>query len=111
MIVSRLALPLPGVGVATTVSRVCDHFDHFEQTHSAPQSADGPAVWTRRRLAPPGGDLFDQPLVIKVRGRGLVVVTGCGHCTGWRAQHALARALPKAWVQPSVGSRYQLSAA
>jgi 7,8-dihydropterin-6-yl-methyl-4-(beta-D-ribofuranosyl)aminobenzene 5'-phosphate synthase len=109
----------------------------------------------------------DQALVINVRGRGLVVVTGCGHagvvniarqalrltgvdrlhaliggfhlsgpafepiieptvaaltelapalivpghCTGWRAQHALARALPKAWVQPSVGSRYQLSAA
>ena len=108
--------------------------------------------------------LDDQALVINVRGRGLVVVTGCGHagvvniarqalrltgvdrlhaliggfhlsgpafepiieptvaaltelapalivpghCTGWRAQHALARALPEAWVQPSVGSRYQL---
>jgi 7,8-dihydropterin-6-yl-methyl-4-(beta-D-ribofuranosyl)aminobenzene 5'-phosphate synthase len=371
VIVSRLNLPLPGVGRATTVSRVCDHSDHFEQTHSAPRSAGGPAVdpvtlpevdevsvltlvdnvfdallpsggpvtrpvmgtgrvpapqftsgqtaaglraehgfsalvtarrgdqsttvlfdtgvspdglavnagflglgvgdiqgvvlshghfdhaggfpglarlrgrsglpltvhpavWTRRRLAPPGGEPFemptlspgaleregfqvierrqpsllaggsilitgevdrttefergmppphqawdgtqwrhdaavvdDQALVINVRGRGLVVVTGCGHagvvniarqalrltgvdrlhaliggfhlsgpafepiieptvaaltelapalivpghCTGWRAQHALARALPEAWVQPSVGSRYQLSAA
>jgi 7,8-dihydropterin-6-yl-methyl-4-(beta-D-ribofuranosyl)aminobenzene 5'-phosphate synthase len=34
-----------------------------------------------------------------------------GHCTGWRAQHALAQTLPDAWVQTSVGTRYQLSAA
>lgn len=109
----------------------------------------------------------DQALVISVRGRGLVVVTGCGHagvvniirhamrltgasrllaviggfhlsgpafepviaptvaaltelapelivpshCTGWRAQHTLAAALPDAWVQGSVGTTYTLSAA
>ena len=109
----------------------------------------------------------DQALVISVRGRGLVVITGCGHagvvnivrhamrldwrrlllaviggfhlsgpafepviaptvaaltelapgliapghCTGWRAQHALAAALPQAWVQGSVGTTYTLSAA
>jgi len=109
----------------------------------------------------------DQALVINVRGRGLVIVTGCGHagvvniirqamrltgvrrllaviggfhlsgpafepiieptvaaltelapqlivpshCTGWRAQHTLAAALPDAWVQSSVGSAYTLSAA
>lgn len=109
----------------------------------------------------------DQALVIRVRGRGLVVITGCGHagvvnivrhamrltgedrllaviggfhlngpafepvieptvtaltelspdlivpghCTGWRAQHALAAALPAAWVQTSVGTAYTLSAA
>jgi 7,8-dihydropterin-6-yl-methyl-4-(beta-D-ribofuranosyl)aminobenzene 5'-phosphate synthase len=109
----------------------------------------------------------DQALVINVRGRGLVIITGCGHsgvvnivrqaarltgiskllaviggfhlsgpafepiieptvaaltelapdlivpghCTGWRAQHALAATLPKAWVQGSVGSKYTLSAA
>jgi 7,8-dihydropterin-6-yl-methyl-4-(beta-D-ribofuranosyl)aminobenzene 5'-phosphate synthase len=109
----------------------------------------------------------DQALVISVRGRGLVVITGCGHagvvniirhamrltgvsrllaviggfhlsgpafepvieptvaaltelapevivpghCTGWRAQHALAAALPDAWVQTSVGTTYTLSAA
>ena len=108
----------------------------------------------------------DQALVISVRGRGLVVITGCGHagvvnivrhamrltgvsallaviggfhlsgpafepviaptvaaltelapglivpghCTGWRAQHALAAALPAAWVQTSVGTTYTLSA-
>jgi 7,8-dihydropterin-6-yl-methyl-4-(beta-D-ribofuranosyl)aminobenzene 5'-phosphate synthase len=109
----------------------------------------------------------DQALVVNVRGRGLVIVTGCGHagvvniirhamrltgvtrllaviggfhlsgpafepviaptvaaltelapglivpahCTGWRAQHILAAALPDAWVQSSVGSAYTLSAA
>jgi 7,8-dihydropterin-6-yl-methyl-4-(beta-D-ribofuranosyl)aminobenzene 5'-phosphate synthase len=109
----------------------------------------------------------DQALVISVRGKGLVVITGCGHagvvniirhamrltgvsrllaviggfhlsgpafepviaptvaaltelapeliapghCTGWRAQHALAATLPDAWVQSSVGTTYTLSAA
>jgi 7,8-dihydropterin-6-yl-methyl-4-(beta-D-ribofuranosyl)aminobenzene 5'-phosphate synthase len=109
----------------------------------------------------------DQALVINVRGRGLVIITGCGHagvvnivrhamrlvgvrrllaviggfhlsgpafepviaptvaaltelapeliapghCTGWRAQHTLAAALPGAWVQSSVGTTYTLSAA
>jgi 7,8-dihydropterin-6-yl-methyl-4-(beta-D-ribofuranosyl)aminobenzene 5'-phosphate synthase len=108
----------------------------------------------------------DQALVVNVRGRGLVVVTGCGHagvvniirqamrltgvsrlfaviggfhlsgpyfepiieptvaaltelapelivpahCTGWRAQHRLASALPAAWVQSSVGTTCTLSA-
>jgi 7,8-dihydropterin-6-yl-methyl-4-(beta-D-ribofuranosyl)aminobenzene 5'-phosphate synthase len=108
----------------------------------------------------------DQALVVNVRGRGLVVITGCGHagvvnivrhamrltratrlhavlggfhlsgpafepiigptvaalaelapalivpahCTGWRAQHALARALPDAWVQSSVGTSYRIDA-
>jgi 7,8-dihydropterin-6-yl-methyl-4-(beta-D-ribofuranosyl)aminobenzene 5'-phosphate synthase len=109
----------------------------------------------------------DQALVINVRGRGLVIITGCGHagvvniirhamrltgvsrllaviggfhlsgpafepvieptvaalselapelivpghCTGWRAQHALAASLPAAWAQTSVGTTYTLSAA
>jgi 7,8-dihydropterin-6-yl-methyl-4-(beta-D-ribofuranosyl)aminobenzene 5'-phosphate synthase len=193
-----------------------------------------PAAWTRRRLAPPGGQPFemptlspgalaregfqlierrqpsvlvdgsilitgeverttgfergmppahqawdgrdwhhdaevidDQALVVHVRGQGLVVLSGCGHagivnivrhamrltgvpqlhaviggfhlsgpafepiiaptvlaltelapamivpghCTGWRAQHTLAAALPDAWVPSSVGSSYRLSAA
>lgn len=111
--------------------------------------------------------LDDQALVVHVRGRGLVVLTGCGHagvinivrhaqrltgvdrlhalvgglhlggpafepvigptvtaltdlapslvvpghCTGWRAQHALAAALPDAWVQSSSGTSYTLRAA
>lgn len=33
-----------------------------------------------------------------------------GHCTGWRAQHALAAALPDSWVQSSSGTTYQLTA-
>jgi 7,8-dihydropterin-6-yl-methyl-4-(beta-D-ribofuranosyl)aminobenzene 5'-phosphate synthase len=109
----------------------------------------------------------DQALVVHVRGRGLVVLTGCahagainivrhaqrltgvptlhalvgglhlggpafepiidptvraltefapalvvpGHCTGWRAQHALASAVPDAWVAGSSGSSYRLAAA
>jgi 7,8-dihydropterin-6-yl-methyl-4-(beta-D-ribofuranosyl)aminobenzene 5'-phosphate synthase len=28
-----------------------------------------------------------------------------GHCTGWRAAHELARRLPEAYVQTSVGTR------
>jgi hypothetical protein len=30
------------------------------------------------------------------------------HCTGWRATHALAAALPDAFVPDSVGARYIL---
>ncbi|GAA4900507.1 7,8-dihydropterin-6-yl-methyl-4-(beta-D-ribofuranosyl)aminobenzene 5'-phosphate synthase [Actinomycetospora succinea] len=108
----------------------------------------------------------DQALVVHLRGRGLVVLTGCGHagavnivrharrltgvprlhallgglhlggpwfepvigptvtalteldpalvvpghCTGWRAQHALAAALPGAWSQGSSGSAFRLVA-
>lgn len=111
--------------------------------------------------------LDDQALIAHVRGKGLVVLTGCGHagivniaryaqkltgiddiycivggfhlsgpifepiigptaaalaeldptiimpahCTGWRAQHMLAAALPDAWVQTSVGTRLELTSA
>ena len=233
-----------GVGLADVQGVVLSH-GHFDHTGGFPGLARlrgrsglpltvHPAVWTRRRLAPPAGAPFemptlsraaleqegfqvierrqpsllaggsilitgevdrttefergmppphqawdgtawrpdalvidDQALVINVRGQGLVVVTGCGHagvvnivrqarrltgvdrlhaliggfhlsgpafepiieptvaaltelapalivpghCTGWRAQHALERALPDAWLQASVGSRYRLAAA
>ena len=102
----------------------------------------------------------DQNVVVNVRGKGLVVVSGCSHagavnvlrnaqrltgedriagfvgglhltgglfepiigetvaalaemrvevvmpahCTGWRAVHALAKAMPEAFVQPSIGT-------
>jgi 7,8-dihydropterin-6-yl-methyl-4-(beta-D-ribofuranosyl)aminobenzene 5'-phosphate synthase len=108
--------------------------------------------------------LDDQALVANVRGRGLVVITGCGHagvvnvvryaqkltgiervyaivggfhlatspletvvwptvealagfapevivpthCTGWRANHAIAAAFPEAFVPGSVGTKYVL---
>jgi 7,8-dihydropterin-6-yl-methyl-4-(beta-D-ribofuranosyl)aminobenzene 5'-phosphate synthase len=111
--------------------------------------------------------LDDQALVVHLRGRGLVILTGCGHagainivryaqrltavpalhallgglhlsgrafepvigptisaltdlapdllvpghCTGWRAQHGLAAALPDAWTPGSSGSSYRLTAA
>jgi 7,8-dihydropterin-6-yl-methyl-4-(beta-D-ribofuranosyl)aminobenzene 5'-phosphate synthase len=107
----------------------------------------------------------DQAVVAHVRGRGLVVLSGCshagainvlrqaqrltgearvhafvggmhlsgpafeplipptldeleaigpdwivpGHCTGWRAQHELARRLPDAYVQTSVGTRLRFA--
>jgi 7,8-dihydropterin-6-yl-methyl-4-(beta-D-ribofuranosyl)aminobenzene 5'-phosphate synthase len=33
------------------------------------------------------------------------------HCTGWRATHALAAALPEAFVQPSVGTVFRFASA
>jgi 7,8-dihydropterin-6-yl-methyl-4-(beta-D-ribofuranosyl)aminobenzene 5'-phosphate synthase len=111
--------------------------------------------------------LDDQALLVNVAGRGLVVLTGCGHsgvvniaryahrltgidhlhaliggfhlngplfepvigptcdalaelspdvivpahCTGWKATHALAARFPDAFIQNSVGTRYDLTAA
>jgi len=108
--------------------------------------------------------LDDQAVVLNVRDKGLVVITGCGHsgivnivryagkltgvervyaviggfhlngplfepiipatcralaemapavivpahCTGWRATHALAAAFPDAFIQNSVGTRFEL---
>jgi len=108
--------------------------------------------------------LDDQAAVLNVRGKGLVVLTGCGHagivnivryakkltgidsvyaviggfhldgplfepiipsvcdslaaigpqvivpahCTGWAAMHALANALPDAFIPNSVGTRFEL---
>jgi 7,8-dihydropterin-6-yl-methyl-4-(beta-D-ribofuranosyl)aminobenzene 5'-phosphate synthase len=110
--------------------------------------------------------LDDQALVVHLRGRGLLVLTGCGHagvvniarhamrltgvarveallggfhltgagfepiipatvealvdlapgllvpahCTGWKAQHRLAAALPEAFVPNAVGTSYTLTA-
>lgn len=107
----------------------------------------------------------DQAVVVNVRKKGLVILTGCGHagaintirqaqeltgeqrvhaviggfhlsgplfepiiaptvaalkemnpelvvpahCTGWKAVHAIARELPQAFVQNSVGTRFVLS--
>jgi 7,8-dihydropterin-6-yl-methyl-4-(beta-D-ribofuranosyl)aminobenzene 5'-phosphate synthase len=111
--------------------------------------------------------LDDQALIANVAGRGLVILTGCGHagiinicryaqrltgiaklhaviggfhltgplfepviadtvsalgqlapdvivpahCTGWKATHAIARRLPAAFIQNSVGTTFHLSAA
>jgi 7,8-dihydropterin-6-yl-methyl-4-(beta-D-ribofuranosyl)aminobenzene 5'-phosphate synthase len=123
-------------------------------------------AWDGAQWQPDRQVIDDQALVVHVRGRGLVVLTGCGHagvvnivrhalrltgvgrlhalvggfhlggpafepiiaptvdaltalapelvvpghCTGWRAQHALAAALPAAFVPGSSGSTYRLAA-
>jgi 7,8-dihydropterin-6-yl-methyl-4-(beta-D-ribofuranosyl)aminobenzene 5'-phosphate synthase len=123
--------------------------------------------WTGTTWEPDPLVLDDQALVVNVRGKGLVIVTGCGHagainivrhaqrltgiprlhallgglhlsgaffaptiaptvaaltelapdllvpghCTGWRAQHTLAAALPNSWIQGSSGTQYHLTAA
>ncbi|HEX6311562.1 MAG TPA: MBL fold metallo-hydrolase, partial [Acidimicrobiia bacterium] len=111
--------------------------------------------------------LDDQALIANVAGKGLVVLTGCGHagvinicryaqrltgvdrlhavmggfhlngplfepiigdtvaaferlapdvvvpthCTGWKATHAIARRLPDAFIQNSVGTTFELTSA
>ncbi|MGX7681390.1 MBL fold metallo-hydrolase [Jatrophihabitans sp. DSM 45814] len=140
------------------VDRTTDFEHGMPPTHQA---------WNGSTWQPDPLVLDDQALVVQVRGRGLVVLTGCGHagainivrhaqrltqvpvlhalmgglhlggpafepiigrtadaltemapalvvaghCTGWRAQHALAKALPEAWVAGSSGSSFRFSAA
>jgi 7,8-dihydropterin-6-yl-methyl-4-(beta-D-ribofuranosyl)aminobenzene 5'-phosphate synthase len=122
-------------------------------------------AWLGGRWEPDPLVLDDQALIVNVRGRGLVVITGCGHagvvniaryarrlcrgaplyallggfhlngpafepliprvltdlaelnpdvlvpahCTGWRAQHALAARFPDAFIPSSVGTSLCLS--
>ena len=138
-----------------------DRTTEFEHGMPAPHQAWDGTGWHHDPTV-----IDDQALVVNVRGKGLVIVTGCGHagivniarharrltgvervhaiiggfhlggpafepiiaptvaaltelapslivpghCTGWRAQHALASALPEAWVQSSTGSAYRLEA-
>lgn len=139
-----------------------DRTTEFERGMPPPHQAWDGAQWRHDPLV-----LDDQALVVHVRGRGLVVLTGCGHagavnivrsalrltgvdrlhallgglhltgpgfepiipptvqaltelapdvvapghCTGWRAQHALAAALPGAYVAASSGTAYTFGAA
>jgi 7,8-dihydropterin-6-yl-methyl-4-(beta-D-ribofuranosyl)aminobenzene 5'-phosphate synthase len=58
------------------------------------------------------GSLFETiipPTVAALRdiGVGMLVPS---HCTGWRATHRLAAAMPEAFVQPSVGTVYRFAA-
>jgi 7,8-dihydropterin-6-yl-methyl-4-(beta-D-ribofuranosyl)aminobenzene 5'-phosphate synthase len=144
--------------VTGEIDRTTDHERGMPPAH---QAWDGTA-WRHDALV-----VDDQAVVVQVRDRGLLVLTGCGHggavntvrhalrltgvprlhalmgglhlggpwfepviaptvqalvelrpdlvvpghCSGWRAQHALADALPDAHVPSSVGSRYTLAAA
>jgi 7,8-dihydropterin-6-yl-methyl-4-(beta-D-ribofuranosyl)aminobenzene 5'-phosphate synthase len=119
-------------------------------------------AWLGGRWEPDPLIVDEQALVVNVRGRGLVVLTGCGHagavniarhamrltgvnrlhallggfhltgpafepvieptvnafrelspdvlvpahCTGWRAQHRLAAALPDAFIPNAVGTAF-----
>ena len=58
---------------------------------------NGP-VQLAMRVGKPGGTLAELALQVVVPA----------HCTGWRATHALAAALPDAFVPGSVGTRYIL---
>ena len=138
-----------------------DRITEFERGMPPPHQAWTGSGWEHDPLVQD-----DQALVVHVRDRGLVVLTGCGHagavnivrharrltgvdrlcallgglhlsgpafepvipptvaaltelapdmvvpahCTGWRAQHALAAALPGAWLPGSSGSTYRIAA-
>ncbi len=150
------------VGGCVLITGEVDRTTEFE--HGMPPAHQ---AWTGSKWQPDPLILDDQALVVNVRGKGLVVLTGCGHagvvnivrhaqrltavptlhalvgglhlsgpafepvisptikaltamapqllvpghCTGWRAQHALAAALPQAWVAGSSGSSFRLTAA
>jgi 7,8-dihydropterin-6-yl-methyl-4-(beta-D-ribofuranosyl)aminobenzene 5'-phosphate synthase len=137
-----------------------DRTTEFEQGFPVHQA------YRQERWQPDPLILDDQALVASVRGRGLVVLTGCGHsgivnilhyvrkltgedrlhaviggfhlggplferiiaptcdalaafapdylvpshCTGWRATHAIAARLPGAFLQNSVGTRFEFAA-
>jgi 7,8-dihydropterin-6-yl-methyl-4-(beta-D-ribofuranosyl)aminobenzene 5'-phosphate synthase len=138
-----------------------DRTTEFERGMPPAHQAWSGEAWAHDPLV-----IDDQALVVHVRDRGLVVLTGCGHagavnivrhamrltgverlhgligglhlggpafepvvgptvaaltelapalvvpghCTGWRAQHTLAAALPDAWVQGSSGTTFRLAA-
>lgn len=139
-----------------------DRTTEFEHGMPAAHQAWDGRDWVHDPLV-----IDDQALVVNVKGKGLVVLTGCGHagvvnivrhamrltgvdrlaglvggfhlggpafepvipptvdaltrwdpelvvpghCTGWRAQHRLAAALPDAWLAGSSGSSYRVRAA
>jgi 7,8-dihydropterin-6-yl-methyl-4-(beta-D-ribofuranosyl)aminobenzene 5'-phosphate synthase len=149
-------------GGSLLITGEVDRTTDFE--HGMPpahQAWDGSA-WTHDPTV-----IDDQAVIVHLRGRGLVVLTGCshagainilrharrltgidhvhalvgglhlsgpvfepvirptitalsalgpelisaGHCTGWRAQAALATAFPDAWVPASSGTTHRLTSA
>ncbi len=139
-----------------------DRTTDFEHGLAPSHQAERDGGWLPDQLV-----LDDQALVAEVRGRGLVVITGCGHagvvntvryvtkltgsdrihaviggfhlngprfeplisptcdafgelapdflvpthCTGWKATHALAARFPGAFLQSSVGTRFEFTSA
>jgi 7,8-dihydropterin-6-yl-methyl-4-(beta-D-ribofuranosyl)aminobenzene 5'-phosphate synthase len=138
----------------------------IDRTTDFEHGMPGHEAWRDHRWEPDPLILDEQALVVHVRGRGLVVVTGCGHagavniarhalrltgveklhallggfhlsgpafeplieptvaaladlapeflvpahCTGWKAQHRLAAALPQAFLPNAVGTSFTLAA-
>ena len=149
------------LGGCVLITGEVDRTTEFERGMPFHERLDGPG-WEPDPLI-----LDDQALVVHVRGRGLLVLTGCGHagivnivrhasrltgvaevdavlggfhlsgpgfepiipatvaalrelapslvvpahCTGWKAQHHLAAALPDAFVPNAAGTTYTLTAA
>jgi 7,8-dihydropterin-6-yl-methyl-4-(beta-D-ribofuranosyl)aminobenzene 5'-phosphate synthase len=144
---------------ALLVTGEVDRTTSFERGLAPSHQAYRDGEWRPDQLV-----LDDQALVANVRGRGLVVLTGCGHagivntlryvtklvrdrlhavvggfhlsgqrfeplieptcdafaefapdflvpthCTGWKATHALAARFPEAFLQNSVGTRFEFS--
>ena len=137
-----------------------DRTTDFERGAAPAHQAYRREGWERDPLI-----LDDQAIVVHVRGRGLVILTGCGHsgivnilryvrrltgesrvhaviggfhlsgsyfepiiaptcdalaeigpdhivpthCTGWRAIHAIAARFPDAFIQNSVGTRFEFA--
>jgi 7,8-dihydropterin-6-yl-methyl-4-(beta-D-ribofuranosyl)aminobenzene 5'-phosphate synthase len=146
---------------ALLVTGEVDRTTPFEQGLAPTHQAYRDSTWRPDSLV-----LDDQALVADIRGRGLVVLTGCGHagivntllyvkrltgrkhlhaviggfhlngprfepligptcdafaelapdylvpahCTGWKATHALAARFPDAFLQNSVGTRFDFAA-
>jgi 7,8-dihydropterin-6-yl-methyl-4-(beta-D-ribofuranosyl)aminobenzene 5'-phosphate synthase len=136
-----------------------------DRTTDFERGMPGHEAWRDGAWEPDPLILDEQALVVHVRGRGLVVLTGCGHagavniarhairltgvdrlhallggfhlsgpafepvieptvaaftamepdllvpahCTGWKAQHRLAAALPDAFVPNAVGTSFSLA--
>jgi 7,8-dihydropterin-6-yl-methyl-4-(beta-D-ribofuranosyl)aminobenzene 5'-phosphate synthase len=57
-----------------------------------------------------GGPLFEAiiPQTVEELKAAAPRVVVPGHCTGWKAVHEMARAMPGAFIQNSVGTRYVL---
>jgi metal-dependent hydrolase (beta-lactamase superfamily II) len=68
-----------------------------------------PGAWRERTISFPTGAVFEpiiEPSIAVFAAFGVERVVP-GHCTGWKATHRLAQALPDAFVQPSVGTVLQ----
>ena len=144
---------------AVLITGEVDRTSTFEQGFAVHQ-AERDGAWEPDPLI-----LDDQALIVHVHGKGLVILTGCGHagivnivryakrltgvdevyavlggfhlsgvlfdpiipqtvdalvslapevvvpahCTGWKAVHALAARMPDAFIQNSVGTRFDLA--